>query len=86
MGVREGHSRPAALRVEEPGSASLQTDAALFSGERLQVDITVPLAFLVSQVSEREVPTSQARLPEITQEPAEASFETERTTGDNTVC
>lgn len=32
VGVREGHSRPAALRAEEPGSASLRTEPALFSG------------------------------------------------------
>lgn len=32
VGVWEGHSRPAALRAEEPGSASLQTEPALFSG------------------------------------------------------
>lgn len=32
--VREGHSRPAAPRAEEPGSASPQTEPALFLGGR----------------------------------------------------
>lgn len=32
VGVSEGHSRPAALRAEEPGSASLQTEPVLFLG------------------------------------------------------
>lgn len=61
MGVREGHSRPAALRAEEPGSASLHTEPALFSvGWGGEEDTTVPLVSPnYSRVPGLEVPTSQ---------------------------
>lgn len=61
VGVREGHSGPAALGAEEPGSASPPNRASsCFQEDRLPSGHDcAPLRFKVSGVSQREVPTSQ---------------------------
>lgn len=62
VGVREGHSGPAALGAEEPGSASPPNRASsCFQEDRLPSGHDcAPLRFKVSGVSQREVPTSQS--------------------------
>lgn len=60
---RGRHSRPAALRTEEPGSASLQTEPVLFSGGQTQSGHDC-----APYVSEGEVPYLSVRLPETTPE------------------
>lgn len=54
VGVWEGHSRPAALRAEEPGSASLQTEPALFSGGQTPSGHDCALLHFQSQEFQRE--------------------------------
>lgn len=76
-----GHSRPAALRVEEPGSASFQTDPALFSGGQPQRGhACAPYISNLWSIEERSAHQS-VRLPKITPKSAAATFETEETGG-----
>ena len=62
VGVREGHSGPAALGAEEPGSASPPNRASSCFQENMTSKWTwlCPVRFKVSGVWEREVPTSQS--------------------------
>lgn len=86
VGVREGHSRPAALRAEEPGSASLQTEPALFLGGRtLRRHDCAPHVSTLLKGSRGRSAYESVVLPEITPKPAAALFETEAG-GDYSKC
>lgn len=81
MGVREGHSRPAALRAEEPGSASLQTEPALFLGgggwgRTLRRHDCAPHVSKLLAGSRGRSAYESVIPPEITPKPAAALFKT----------
>lgn len=84
--VREGHSRPAAPRAEEPGSASPQTEPALFLGGRtLRRGDCAPHVSTPVEASRGRSAYESVLLPETTPKAAAALFETEAG-GDYSQC